>query len=99
MSVIICIHNLGKIKMIAKISVIVMFVMFIILVISNCKVPDTNTIPNVIIIDSCEYFYNGPNGASWYNLTHKGNCKFCEARKQLEIQKIINHIDSVLNWK
>lgn len=36
----------------------------------------------VITIDSCEYIYvsRRPWGAE-FSLTHKGNCKFCEKRK------------------
>jgi hypothetical protein len=33
-----------------------------------------------VVIDSCEYVYIDMGYASWGS--HKGNCKFCEARKE-----------------
>jgi len=35
-----------------------------------------------VIIDSCEYLIGGvtPNQLATLVMTHKGNCKFCEAR-------------------
>lgn len=58
-------------------------------VFSSCETPKSETVEkgdgyNVIVIDSCEYIevkdgvgtYGG-----YYSISHKGNCKFCAARK------------------
>jgi uncharacterized protein YcfL len=35
---------------------------------------------HVIILDSCEYYSN----TMTFDLTHKGNCRFCEERRKKE---------------
>ena len=43
------------------------------------------------IIDSCEYVgYAAGSKADF--LAHKGNCKFCEARRKEEIRKLIDEM-------
>lgn len=42
--------------------------------------------PHVIVIDSCEYI-------SWgYGMSHKGNCKFCQQRRQKEYEAFLEDI-------
>ena len=39
--------------------------------------------PNISIIDSCEY-------VSWgYGFAHKGNCRFCQERRQKELEELV----------
>jgi hypothetical protein len=40
----------------------------------------------VIVIDSCEYI------EGTYALTHKGNCKYCAARRKAEMEEVINNL-------
>ena len=42
-----------------------------------------------VVIDSCEYI------SGYYTLSHKGNCKFCEKRRQRELNDIIRHLDEI----
>lgn len=42
-----------------------------------------------VVIDSCEYI------TLYYTLAHKGNCKFCEKRRQRELNDIIRHLDEI----
>ena len=37
----------------------------------------------VVIIDGCEYIYDS------YRLAHKGNCKYCKARREIEQDSLI----------
>jgi hypothetical protein len=39
---------------------------------------------HVIILDSCEYYSN----TMTYDLTHKGNCRFCAERRQKELKEL-----------
>ena len=39
-----------------------------------------------VVIDSCEYI------GTRFQLAHKGNCKFCEARRKEEIRKLIDEM-------
>jgi hypothetical protein len=48
------------------------------------KMPFTNS---VVIVDGCEYI-QGP-----YAMTHKGNCKYCAARRKAEIEEAINNLN------
>ena len=41
---------------------------------------------NIIVIDSCEYI----RGA--HKLAHKGNCRFCEERRQKELEELVEQI-------
>ena len=41
----------------------------------------------VIVIDSCEYI------EGMYAITHKGNCKYCAARRKAEIEEVINKLN------
>ena len=40
---------------------------------------------HVIILDSCEYYSNDMS----YDLTHKGNCRFCKERRQKELEELV----------
>lgn len=40
---------------------------------------------HVIILDSCEYYSNTIK----YDLTHKGNCRFCKERRQKELEELV----------
>ena len=40
---------------------------------------------HVIILDSCEYYSNTSN----FDLTHKGNCRFCKERRQKELEELV----------
>ena len=40
---------------------------------------------HVIILDSCEYYSN----TMINDLTHKGNCRFCEERRQKEMEELV----------
>ena len=40
---------------------------------------------HVIILDSCEYYSNTMK----YDLTHKGNCRFCKERRQKELEELV----------
>ena len=39
----------------------------------------------ILQIDSCEYL----KVEGYYGFTHKGNCRFCEERRQKELEKLI----------
>lgn len=43
---------------------------------------------HVIILDSCEYYSND----SKYDITHKGNCRFCKERRQKELKDVIEQL-------
>ena len=43
---------------------------------------------HVIILDSCEYYSN----TMTYDLTHKGNCRFCKERRQKELKELIEQL-------
>jgi hypothetical protein len=38
---------------------------------------------HIIILDSCEYYSNTMS----YDLTHKGNCRFCKERDSIKWEK------------
>jgi len=44
---------------------------------------------HTVIIDSCEYLSLIRN----YDLTHKGNCKFCAERRKKEITEILEQLN------
>lgn len=48
------------------------------------KMPFLN---GVVVIDSCEYIQGS------YSLTHKGNCKYCAARRKAEMEEVINNLN------
>lgn len=39
-----------------------------------------------IVIDSCEYI------EGYYELAHKGNCRFCKERRQKELEELIDKL-------
>ena len=42
--------------------------------------------PYIEVIDSCEYI-------KWsYGMAHKGNCRFCEERKQKEFERLLQRL-------
>lgn len=43
---------------------------------------------HVIILDSCEYYSN----TMTFDLTHKGNCRFCKERRQKELKELIEQL-------
>jgi hypothetical protein len=43
---------------------------------------------HVIILDSCEYYSNSFK----YDLTHKGNCRFCKERRQKELKELVEQL-------
>lgn len=49
---------------------------------------DKMPFPNgVVVIDGCEYI-EGP-----YSFTHKGNCKYCAARRKAEMEEVVNNLN------
>ena len=44
---------------------------------------------HVIILDSCEYYSN----TMTFDLTHKGNCRFCKERRQKELKELIEQLE------
>ena len=44
---------------------------------------------HVIILDSCEYYSNNMK----YDLTHKGNCRFCKERRQKELEELAEQLN------
>lgn len=50
----------------------------------------------VTTLDSCEYIISGSIINS-YNITHKGNCKYCKERRAAEVRRILTEVqDSIL---
>lgn len=45
-----------------------------------------NTPFQTILIDSCEYV------TGTYKLSHKGNCRFCEERRQKELKELVEQL-------
>ena len=43
---------------------------------------------HVIILDSCEYYSH----TMQYDLTHKGNCRFCKERRQKELEELVSKL-------
>jgi hypothetical protein len=43
---------------------------------------------HVIILDSCEYY----SDTRTYDLTHKGNCRFCKERRQKELEELVEQL-------
>ena len=43
---------------------------------------------HVIIYDSCEYI----SGITKWDLTHKGNCRFCKERRQKELKELVEQL-------
>jgi hypothetical protein len=39
-----------------------------------------------VVIDSCEYI------GTRYQLAHKGNCRFCEERRQKELEELVEQL-------
>ena len=42
----------------------------------------------IVIIDSCEYISEETRGL----IEHKGNCRFCKARRQKELKELIEQL-------
>ena len=40
---------------------------------------------HTIILDSCEYISNN----KLWDMTHKGNCRFCKERRQKELEELV----------
>lgn len=47
---------------------------------------------NIVVIDSCEYLECYTYGISNFVYTHKGNCKYCQERREKELKKLIKEI-------
>lgn len=49
---------------------------------------------NIIIVDSCEYLKSKePAGYAGYGFfAHKGNCRFCEERRQKELKELVEQL-------
>lgn len=45
----------------------------------------------VCVIDECEYIKNPTYGMT-YVYTHKGNCKYCEARRKAELKELVEQL-------
>lgn len=45
---------------------------------------------DVVIIDSCEYFVFSTYTDVGYS--HKGNCRFCQERRQQELKELVKQI-------
>ena len=52
----------------------------------DTKLVDENY--HVIIYDSCEYI----SGITKWDLTHKGNCRFCKERRQKELKELVEQL-------
>ena len=58
---------------------------------AGCGVPESNDrklcerVYHTIVLDSCEYL----SCKKRYDLTHKGNCRFCKERRQKELEELI----------
>lgn len=71
---------------------ILIFILGVILM-CGCAVQDHSyddkmPFPNsVVVIDGCEYI-EGP-----YAITHKGNCKYCAARRKAEMEEVVNNLN------
>ena len=50
---------------------------------SNIDTKTEGVIYGTIIIDSCEYIRGS------HQLAHKGNCRFCEKRRQKELEELV----------
>lgn len=70
----------------------IVFCLMIVLLLFSCERKHNNKVVNsvngnsnlnfeVVEIDGCEYLYRGTGEVLF---THKGNCKFCEEKKQTE---------------
>ena len=46
----------------------------------------------ISIIDSCEYIKCYTYGFSAYTYSHKGNCKFCQERRQKELKELVEQL-------
>ena len=44
----------------------------------------------VCIIDSCEYIHMSNGNGAYY--THKGNCQFCNKRRQKELKELVEQL-------
>ena len=51
----------------------------------NTKEPLVTERYRIIVMDSCEYIKH----QTLYGYAHKGNCKFCEARKKQELKELV----------
>lgn len=61
---------------------------------AGCRnVPTSYEIYNskICVIDECEYIKNPTYGFN-YVYTHKGNCKYCEARRKAELKELVECI-------
>ena len=68
---------------------LIMFLFALMLIGCDVKQPDGTYKPSsyrTYVIDSCEYI------GTRFQLAHKGNCKFCEARRKEEIRKLIDEM-------
>ena len=79
----------------ATIKKIILLALTVLMVVGcDVKQPDGTYKPcsyRTYIIDSCEYVgYAAGSQADF--LAHKGNCKFCEARRKEEIRKLIDEM-------
>ena len=49
---------------------------------------------NIVVIDSCEYLKKcetyGYHGYGYF--AHKGNCRFCEERRQKELEELVTKL-------
>lgn len=43
-----------------------------------------------IVVDSCEYL--SLSDESRYDMTHKGNCKYCSQRRKAELEELVRQI-------
>ena len=49
---------------------------------------------NITVVDSCEYLYKKiPAEYAGYGfMAHKGNCHFCKARRQKELEELVEQL-------
>ena len=62
------------------------------LMIVGCRQPaisDTKEGLEIVNIDSCEYIKCYTYGFNSYVYSHKGNCRFCEERRQKELEELV----------
>lgn len=56
------------------------------IIVDNCGNQSDIDNPYIQMLDSCEYI-------CWHSrMAHKGNCKFCEKRRQKEMKELLNKL-------
>lgn len=89
-----------------KFSLKTLPLLFTALLLTNCTTPspaesieaNTNLVKKeyqVIVLDSCEYYA----GEHHWDLTHKGDCKYCERKLKRLIKEVLDEKESEDKYK